>query len=61
MKKILIIRDNPLKTDEKLKTDFRCFIFCILLFIIKILPTLCIVYYIRQYVCDYVYIHRIVS
>jgi len=39
VKNILIIRDIPLKTE--LKIGFRCFIICILLFITKILPTLC--------------------
>jgi len=42
VKNNLIIGDNPLKTDRKLKTVFRCFIICIIIFINKILPILCI-------------------
>jgi len=52
----LIIKDNPLKTDGKLKTGFRRFIICTLL----IRFSQYCVYYIRQYVYDYVCIHRIV-
>jgi len=40
VKNILIIRDIPLKTEVKI--GFRHFIICMLLFITKILPRLCI-------------------
>ena len=64
MKNILIIRDNLLKTERKMKVGFRCLIIYILLFIfyyllLKYLNTVYIM--LDSMYVDYVYIHRIVS
>jgi hypothetical protein len=58
VKNILIIRDNLLEINRKMKAGFRCLIIYILLFTTKISQHC--VYYVSMYV-DYVYIHRIVS
>jgi hypothetical protein len=58
MKNILIIKDNLLKTERKMKDGFRCLIIYILLLTTKIYQHY--LYYVSMYV-DYVYIHRIVS
>jgi len=57
VKNILIIGDIPLKTE--LKIGFRCFIIRIFYLLVRFFQHC--VYFGRQYVCDYVYIHRIIS